>query len=111
MRDNVCYSVSSSTQLYVYPNLSCTEGQPVPSTQSTLREVWNLNDQTNEWYKYQQSNVGVNTNFSGTLTIGHLWVEPSWFDKISPSSLLLPAVIVVLCFFKLIINMYMGVRR
>lgn len=36
-------------------------------------------------------------------------------DKIIPSSIqaefILPAVIIVLCFFKLILNMFMGVRR
>lgn len=111
MIDGQCYQIYNSTTLYVFPSLSCTDGQAIPSTYQTTRETWIYNDKIKNFYKSLVNyNVSVNYNTS-TQVVGHIWSNPAWYEMLSPDSLILPAVIVVLCLFKLILNMIMGVRR
>lgn len=111
MRDGVCYQISNSTTLYVYPNLTCTDGQAIPATSSTTRETWIFNEKTKDFYKSSTSNnVSVNYNTSNPVT-GHIWHTPSWSELVEPSAYLLPATIVVLCLANVILKMFMGVRR
>ena len=111
MTDGVCYQIYNSTTLYVFPSLSCTEGSLIPSTQSTTREIWYFNEKTKEFYKSStSSNVAV--NYSGTSqAVAHVWSTPTFWDLVAPGDLVLPACIIVLCLAKLLINMFMGVRR
>lgn len=111
MNDGQCYQIYNATTLYVYPSLSCSDGEPIPSTYQTTREIWSFNDKTRDFYKSSvNNNVSVNYNTS-TQAVAHIWRNPSWFELLSPDSLLLPAVIVVLCFNRILINMIMGVKR
>lgn len=111
MTDGVCYQIYNSTTLYVYPSLSCTDNQPIPSTHYTTREIWYFNEKTKDFYKASTSdNVSVNYNTTSQV-VGHIWSTPTWSQLIEPSYLVLPATIVVLCLANLILNMIMGVRR
>lgn len=110
MREGLCYAYNSSTSIYAYPNLTCIDGSPVPTAQNTVRQIWTYDEVRDEYIFSSQSNANVNYN-SGTSVIAHVYSEPAWYTLVSPNYLFLGALFFVFCFFKLILNMFMGVRR
>ena len=99
-----CYTIQSATQAYDYTNLNCTPGAVVPNATNTPRDTLILVD--GEWHRTQRTTTNVTS--STAIVVENL---PLPHTSLHTRDVILPAVLVVLCVFALIMRMFMGVRR
>lgn len=99
-----CYTIANATTAYNYPNLNCTPGNPVPNATNTIRDTFILID--GQWYNTVRTNTSVSNNTQ--LVVAEL---PLPYQDMPVRDLILPAVILMICLFNLILNMIKGVRR
>lgn len=106
MQDGECYVQSSSTTIYAFPDLSCDEGSPMPSTINAVRDTY---------YSYNgrlvfSNRQRLNSNYEqyGGY-IAHINHNTSlyWLDY---NSLVLPATLFVLAFMSVIYKWFIRLR-
>ena len=105
--DGICYTIQNATTLYTYPDLPCTEGGTLPSFSNRTRDTYIRGD--NGIYVLSSRTTTSNT-IGTTLSVTHLW-NSDWWNLIHPQHYVLPATLLIICFFSLILKMFMGVRR
>ena len=99
-----CFTISNATTAYNYPNLTCTEGNAVPNATNTRRDTYILID--GKWYQTATTTTSITS--SNALVVSEL---PNTFEAIPYRDLVLPAALIVLCLFGVIMRMFRGVRR
>lgn len=102
MQDGDRYVVNSQNSLYYLPNSTCSEGDTVVLNNSSVQRVYNING---VWLKADLYTTG---SYNSSSYICHVWSDTTL--KYNPNYILLPAVIVVLCFFSIIWSWYSRLR-
>lgn len=100
MPSNECYIYYNEDTFYSFPQLTCTEGSPLPSYNSTLRDTYIY--RMGRFVK-TRSEI-ITEDYSGY--IAHL-SSPLSLDL---NYLVLPAVILVLAFFSCIYHWFLRLR-
>jgi hypothetical protein len=105
--NGICYTISNATTYYAYPGLTCTEGQALPNFTNRQRDTY-IKDENG--YFIQSQSTTISNTIGTTYSVAHLWDE-SWQEKIDLNSLVLPATLIILALFSIILKMFMGVKR
>lgn len=108
MENGDCYVINSSTVLYHFPTLTCTEGGTLPVVNNIRRDTY-IRGEDGKFRQTQYQTNYSNTSSTTVLTT-HIW-DDSVFNHISPDAYVLPATLVMLSIFWLIFKMVIGLRR
>lgn len=96
------YVVNSQNSLYYLPHTSCSEGDSVVLNNTQVVRVYNLDG------KWRKADFYTTGNYNSNTYICHVWNVGS--DSLNPSSVLLPAVLICLCFFSIIFSWFNRMR-
>lgn len=78
------------------------DGNYLYAYNSNIRDTYGINGFS--WQK-------ISTNYNSSLPNSSVCLESPQYPNQFAQSLILPATLIVLAFFKIILNMFMGVRR
>lgn len=106
MQDGLCYIQYNANTLYAFPDLRCTEGSLLPQYSNTTRETYYIyngkpvlsNRSTVSWSNGQYS------SYIAHISQGY---ERYYIDV---NYLILPATLVMLCFFAVIYRWFVRLR-
>lgn len=102
MQDGDHYVVSSQNTLYYLPSASCSEGSSITLNNTSVQRVYNING------VWQKGDLYTTGSYNGTTYICHVWNSAKMtFD---PNFIVLPATIIILCFFSIIWSWYSRLR-
>lgn len=102
MQDGDRYVASSQNTLYYLPNSSCSEGDPISLSNSLVHRVYNING---NWVK---GDLYTTSSYSNTQYVCHVWSNSK--DLYNSNYLILPSVLIVLCFFSIVWSWYNRLR-
>lgn len=105
MSDGVCYYISDSNTIYAFPNLQCSDGSSFPNVSNQTRETYRL---IGGRYVLTRSDW-VGTNYQDLSSyVAHVWHGDSYYLDIN--SLILPATLLMICFFYIIYKWFIRLR-
>ena len=99
-----CLVVANATTVYDYTNANCTPGNVMP-TGTYTRDTYILVDGV--WLRTARASQTI----SGTSTQIVTARVPDPRNDLGIRDVLLPAVLLIICLFSLILKMFTGVRR
>ena len=102
LQDGDRYVLNSSDTLYRISNSSCSEGSSVNLQNQTVTRFRFIEG---KWYAQDQYSLG---NYSNTTYICHVYNQQTDFQQ--QSSFILPAVLIVLCFFSCVFHWFLRLR-
>lgn len=107
MDNGTCYIQYNSNTLYAFPNLTCHEGDLLPSYSSTIRETY---------YIYNgrivlSNRQTITSNIGGSYSnyVSHIWGNKVDYS-LDANYLVLPATLFVLAFFWIIYKWFIRLR-
>lgn len=107
MQDGLCYIQYNSNTIYAFPNLSCTEGNLLPSYTSTVRETYYIYGG-----RYILSNRQTVTSTGGgnySSYVSHIANNQSFY-ALDFNYLILPATLFVLALWSCIYKWFIRMR-
>ena len=106
MENGLCYILYNSSTIYAFPDLSCSEGSVLPSFSSTTRQTYYLYDG-----KPYLSNISTITNSYNNYStyVAHV-SNGDRYQFVGLGDFLLPAVLIMLCFFAVIYRWFIRLR-
>lgn len=107
MDEGLCYIYNNSTTLYAFPDLSCSEGSPLPSFSNTTRQIYYLYDGKAVHSRTDSVSWGVGSNYSSY--IAHI-ATGDRLEFVPLGYFILPATLFVLCFFAVIYKWFVRLR-
>lgn len=107
MRDGLCYIQYNANTVYAFPNLSCTEGNLLPTYTSTIRETYYLYN--GRFVLSNRQTVTNNYGNSYDTYISH--ISSGKVDyAFDANFLILPATLLILAFFSVIYKWFIRLR-
>ena len=101
MQDGSHYVVSSQDTLYYLPSATCSEGDTITLNNTTVLRYRLING------RFVASDYTVISNYQSTSYICHIYHDDYIFK---PSDFVLPAVLIMLCFFSIIYHWFLRLR-
>lgn len=102
MQNGDHYVINSASSLYYLPNSSCSEGASITLNNTQVVRVYDING------KWTKADYFTTSNYNSNNYICHVWNVGK--DNLNPNYLLLPAVIIVLCLFRIIFSWFNRMR-
>jgi len=99
-----CFTITSATQAFEFPTLTCTPGQVVPPHTNARRDTWTLVD--GRWYRTATTTISSN---APTALVSAELPDPT--TDLHTRDIILPATLCVLALFWIIMRMFERVRR
>ena len=96
------YVINSATTLYYLPNSSCSEGSSITLNNTQVVRVYEIAG------KWRKSDFYTTGNYNNSNYICHIWNVGQ--DSLNPNYIVLPAVVIVLCFFSIIFSWFNRMR-
>lgn len=107
MENGLCYIYYNSNTIYAFPDLNCTDGVLLPSFSSTTRQTYYLYDG-----KAVLSNISTvsSSQYNNYSTyVAHI-ATGDRLEFVSRGVFVLPAVLIMLCFFAVIYRWFIRLR-
>lgn len=106
MDDGTCFIYNGSSSLYAFPSLTCTEGQTVSGLTNVQRQTYTL---INGRYVLTRVDTLSNQYPQYSEYVWHRW-DNSRDYGFSRDSFILPATLLVICFFYIIYKWFIRLR-
>lgn len=107
MDNGTCYIQYNSNTLYAFPNLTCNEGDLLPSYSSTVRETYYIYN--GRIVLSNRQTVTSNTGGAYRDYVSHIWGNKVEYS-LDVNYLVLPATLFVLAFFWIIYKWFIRLR-
>lgn len=107
MENGLCYILYNSSTIYAFPELHCSEGSILPSFSSTTRQTYYLHD--GKPYLSNSTTI-TNSGYNNYSSyVAHI-ATGDRYEFVGLGSFLLPAVLIMLCFFAVIYRWFIRLR-
>lgn len=107
MQDGLCYIQYNANTIYAFPNLSCTEGNLLPSYTSTVRETYYIYQ--GRYVLSNRQNIQSTGGGNYSTYISHVAKNQNFY-AFDFNSLILPASLFVLAFCTCIYRWFIRLR-